>query len=609
MITENDDCVDREMLAAALDYQELGWSVVPILPGAKKPPILWKEFQSRIATPDEIRGWFTEQFPNANVAIICGEISGIDCIDCDGPFARDNLEGQSGVTLPGTVSETTGRKEGGTHYIFKYHGGGLKNWKGFAENGNGSQCDLRTNGGLFVAAPSVHKSGKRYEWIVSPLIEEPEPFPDGIKKFIYDWRYSQKGADGGRERVDPEKWLKNGIPDGRKHEDSFRYACNCVNRMAFDETVSCLTTLFENCDPLPKEGPEAAALKIATQAYEKYGDQSKPDDFDNPDGPETITAKDLLNLEIPPIKWAVEGVIAEGLTILAGKPKMGKSILAMNLCVSVAMGGKALAYAECKTGGVLYLALEDVKRRLQSRLNTMMIPEQLNGEAMPENLHFATEWPRMGAGGIKQLREKIESIPDIKMVVIDTLKMFRPTDSEKKKVYDADYDPISALKGVADEFNIAVVIIHHLRKSASEDVMDTLSGSFGLTGASDTNIVVERSTAATSDAVLHVVGRDVEAAQLGMTFEPQTLSWNILGPMSQLVGGSIQQQEIFDAIKEGFSSPATIRKKTDLNRDNINKTIKKLLDLGKIQRVGHGEYEVINLEEPIVKTTEDEVPF
>ena len=326
------------------------------------------------------------------------------------------------------------------------------------------------------------------------------------------------------------------------------------------------------------------------------------------DGPETTNAIDLSNLEIPPIKWAVDGVIAEGLTILAGKPKMGKSILGMNLCISVAMGSEALGYAECKKGGVLYLALEDVKRRLQSRLNTMMIPEQLNGEDMPENLHFATEWPRMGNGGIKQLREKIKSVPDLKMVVIDTLKMFRPVDSEKKKVYDTDYDPISALKKVADEYNVAVVVIHHLRKSASEDVMDTLSGSFGLTGASDTNAVLERSTAATSDAILHVVGRDVEASQFGMTFGAQTLSWNILGPMSQLVGGSIQQQEIFDAIKEGFSSPATIRKKTGFQRDNINKVIKKLVKLGKIQKVGHGEYEVINLDEPIVRTTEDEVP-
>jgi hypothetical protein len=609
-LTKNEP--DVNILNAALEYQQHGFSVVPILPGEKNPPILWKEFQTRIASIEEIHQWW-QQWPKANVAIICGEISGIDCIDLDGPFALDNLEGQSGVTLPETVSQTTGRPDGGKHIIFKHHGGGLKNWVGFAENGNDSKCDLRTNGGLFVAAPSIHKSGERYEWIVSPLIEDPEPFPPGVQKFISDWATKKSGVAGERERVDPEKWLKDGIPDGQKYHDSFRYACKCISRnMAFDETVACLETLFGNCDPLPKEGPRAAAVKIAKEAYKKHGDERNEKlkaEFDKMVPISTITAKDLLNLRIPPIKWAVDGVIAEGLTILAGKPKMGKSILALNLCVSVAMGTKAFGYAECKTGGVLYLALEDVKRRLQSRLNTMLMPEQLNGDGMPENLHFATEWPRMGAGGIKQLREKIKSIPDIKMVVIDTLKMFRPMDADNKKVYDADYDPISALKKVADEFNVAVVIIHHLRKSASEDVMDTMSGSFGLTGASDTNIVVERSTAATSDAILHVVGRDVEAAQLGMTFEPHTLSWNILGPMSQLVGGSIQQQEVFDAIKDGFSSPSTIRKKTDLNRDNINKVIKKLLDSGKIEKVGHGEYKVINLEEPIVRTTNDEVPF
>ena len=264
----DENSVNSEMLDAALDYQELGYAVVPILPGDKKPPIKWKEFQTRIATPEEIRGWFTEQFPNANVAIICGEISGIDCIDADGPFAKDNLEGQSGVTLPDTVSETTGRKNGGTHYIFQYHGDGtLKNWKGFARNGNDSQCDLRTNGGLFVAAPSVHESGKKYQWETDPRFEDPEPFPLGIKKFISDWATKKTGTTGVRERVDPGKWLKNGIPDGRKHEDSFRYAGKCIRRnMAFDETVSCLTTMFYNSDPRPKEGPETAALKITTQA-------------------------------------------------------------------------------------------------------------------------------------------------------------------------------------------------------------------------------------------------------------------------------------------------------------------------------------------------------
>ncbi|MBT3368511.1 MAG: bifunctional DNA primase/polymerase [Nitrospina sp.] len=156
------ETVNNEILEAALDYAEHGISVIPILPGEKKdPPIKWKEFQSRIASPDEIKRWW-KKWPKANVAIVTGGISGIDCIDGDGPFALDNLEGQSGVKLPETVSQSTGRKSGGKHLIYQYHGDRtLKNWKGFADNGNGSKCDLRTNGGYFVAAPSVHESGKK----------------------------------------------------------------------------------------------------------------------------------------------------------------------------------------------------------------------------------------------------------------------------------------------------------------------------------------------------------------------------------------------------------------------------------------------------------------
>ena len=601
----------NEIYQAALDYQQNGFSVIPILPGAKEPPIKWKEFQNRIPSIEEINVWW-KQWPKANVAIICGEISGIDCLDADGPHALDNLEGQSGVKLPDTVSEFTGRKDSGKHLIFKYHGGGLKNWKGFAGNGNGSQCDLRTNGGYFVAAPSIHKSGKKYEWICDPLIEDPEPFPPKLIKFISDWHTKTHNIDSGREKVDPEKWFKDGIPDGSKYGDFFRYACMCISRnMAFDEVVILLEELGNRCNPPPKEGAKAAALKLATEAFNKYGDQSKPvtpDDFDNLDGPETISARDLIDLEIPPIKWAVDGLIAEGLTILAGKPKMGKSLMALNICSSVAKGTKALNFAECEEGAVLYLALEDVKRRLQSRLNTMFMIDILGGDSIPDNLHLAFEWKRMGQGGIKALKAKIESIPNIKMVVVDTLKMFRPAESEKKSVYNQDYDPISALKKVADEYNVAVVVIHHLRKSAGEDIMDTLSGSFGLTGASDTNAVLERSSASTAEAILHIAGRDVEAAEYALTFDPTLMSWNILGNAHEIMGTK-RQQLILDAIKEGCISQADVRKETGLKQSNVKKTFKKLLSLGKIRKTSHGEYELADIDDPMQRTSHDEVPF
>src|SRR5215212_685192 len=84
--------------------------------------------------------------------------------------------------------------------------------------------------------------------------------------------------------------------------------------------------------------------------------------------PTTMSATELMRLELPPVKWAVPGVLPEGVAILAGKPKMGKSWLALGLCVAVAAGGRALGKIPVEQGAALYLGLEDQKRRLQRRL-------------------------------------------------------------------------------------------------------------------------------------------------------------------------------------------------------------------------------------------------
>jgi hypothetical protein len=85
-------------------------------------------------------------------------------------------------------------------------------------------------------------------------------------------------------------------------------------------------------------------------------------------GPETFTAADLMALELPPMRWAVPGVVPEGVTLLAGKPKVGKSWFTLGHGVATAAGGVALGTKPVEQGEVLYLALEDNRRRLQGRL-------------------------------------------------------------------------------------------------------------------------------------------------------------------------------------------------------------------------------------------------
>jgi hypothetical protein len=81
--------------------------------------------------------------------------------------------------------------------------------------------------------------------------------------------------------VDPEKWFKEGIPEGRKHEDLYRYACSCITRhMAYDETLVCTIELARRCNPLPKDGPEKAAKDRVDQAWTKYGPEAALDNLD-----------------------------------------------------------------------------------------------------------------------------------------------------------------------------------------------------------------------------------------------------------------------------------------------------------------------------------------
>src|SRR5215218_278488 len=85
-----------------------------------------------------------------------------------------------------------------------------------------------------------------------------------------------------------------------------------------------------------------------------------------------FSAAELQHMRFPPIKYVVPGYIAEGLTLFAGKPKLGKSWLLLHAAIAVARGGYTLGDVECVEGDVLYCALEDNKRRLQSRMSKLV---------------------------------------------------------------------------------------------------------------------------------------------------------------------------------------------------------------------------------------------
>ena len=146
-------------LEAALAYLALGWSVIPVEPRGKRPLVPWLEFQRRCADVNQAREWF-DNGKKANLAVVTGALSGVVVLDIDvghgGKQSLSQLEREHGA-LPPTIEAVTG--SGGRHLYFVHPGGVVRNRAGLDAG-----VDLRGDGGSVVAAPSVHRCGKRYRW-------------------------------------------------------------------------------------------------------------------------------------------------------------------------------------------------------------------------------------------------------------------------------------------------------------------------------------------------------------------------------------------------------------------------------------------------------------
>ena len=218
--------------------------------------------------------------------------------------------------------------------------------------------------------------------------------------------------------------------------------------------------------------------------------------------PKTISAEELLSTPLPPVKWIIPNLLPAGLALFAGPSKAGKSWLTLWLCLQVAQG-KPMWGREIEPHTVLYLSLEDTFNRLQKRLLQLV-----GSEEAPERLVMQTECGSIGQGLEEQLTSFLYQHPDTGLIVIDTLQKVRSND-QNNSMYASDYKEISALKALADKYNICILLIHHLRKQAADDPFQQIAGSNGLMGASDTSWVMQRKRMSQTASIL-VTGRDMD---------------------------------------------------------------------------------------------------
>jgi hypothetical protein len=429
------------LLEAALDYARRGWPVFPCHTitkdgrcscgkdcgrSAGKHPRTEHGLKDATTSEKIIRAWW-RTWPDANIAMATGE-KAPEVLDCDLKEHVSGLEMLADLQLrhgplPETLAQVTGG--GGRQYFFK-PSGKIPNKVAFALG-----LDTRGAGGYVIIPPSIHKSGKRYQWVngITDLADWPEWLlaeilkgqPQGESRRaegkdseetdrIMECAFLQH-CDRDRATLSEIQWyamisnlcraqggpakvheLSRGYPEYNPAEtdkkilhalnDTGPHTCQYIKGM-WDCSKTC--------------GVKAPAA-LAHRGKVKEGRILEP--------PTGWTAAELMAQDFPEPRWILPGILPEGMALLAGRPKVGKSWQALQVALAVAFGGRALGTIIPEQGRVIYLALEDSPRRLRKRLGVLR-----GGSLSPDNLHLFPKWPRVDSGGLLHLDAFLKNIP------------------------------------------------------------------------------------------------------------------------------------------------------------------------------------------------------
>lgn len=336
--------------------------------------------------------------------------------------------------------------------------------------------------------------------------------------------------------------------------------------------------------PLYEDGDPGAYPDAYLQSADVPLQQSGPA---NPPsaGLRKITAAELQTKIFPSVNFVLPGLVPEGATLLVSRPKLGKSWMVLELAIATATGGFTLGTLKPFKGDVLYLALEDGERRLQSRM-TKILPS-FSG-TWPKNLTFATEWPRQDQDGLVHVENWIKGQKNPRLVIVDTLAQFRPRASRNETLYSADYAAVAGLQKLASTYNIAGLIVHHDRKAEADDPFDTVSGSLGITGAADTILILKRRS---GGVTLYVRGRDIEEAEKALQFDKSSCRWTILGDAAD-VHRSDERTRILEALEASTEpmGPTEITKATGMKYANVRYLLHQMALAGEVGKASRGKY-------------------
>jgi RecA-family ATPase len=271
--------------------------------------------------------------------------------------------------------------------------------------------------------------------------------------------------------------------------------------------------------------------------------------------------------------WLIPGVLPEGLSLLLGKFKVGKSWLALLFCIELA-----------KTTGkpIFYFALEDCIGKIKARLKVLL--QSLNIEAL-NNLYFYFECPRLDRGGKEEI-DKLCSLYKPLLIVIDPWVMIKPIicSSYRTDSYLADYQSLTYFKNLTEK-GINVLLVYHKIKAKFTDPLDKV---LEIPEVVDNILSLEKQEG-TKTCALEVIAKDYEKKSWVLSFEDG--EWTILGNASEVMLAK-EQRRILEAIKElgGEASIKEIAIFLNKNYSTVRTIITRMQKKGVLKKVQKGRY-------------------
>lgn len=291
------------------------------------------------------------------------------------------------------------------------------------------------------------------------------------------------------------------------------------------------------------------------------------------------TASEILQKELGDVQWLIKDILPQGFFFLAGRPKIGKSFMTLQMCGSITTGQKFLGYDVMQPGRVLYISLEDNARRLKKRLTNMGFQLDMKGL---DKLEIEETWPRLNKGGLERLLERLTK-KKYTLCIMDTYAKSMLLKDNNDAVEATKYlSPLYELTRGGD-FSFGFVDHHRKNNQFSGDVIDDLAGSGAKGGVADTVWGLGRERGKVN-AVLQIASRDTEIDKIELKFDTDRTLWV---PIEQDVvrPGTIQAKILSHMGSNGTSAHVNeLAKKLQLDISMVSRELSELVRKGIVTR-------------------------